>query len=471
MMKQFHDDVFDGDGNLIACPTRKCSNITGVLDLRRTYGKEKKKFIYVCRPDDKRLPMFYVPYDIPYSFDKTPMSLYVMVQFKHWEKEYPLGTLVQNFGPVDDPVNFYEYMVYAKRLNASNQLLAKEAKDGVVLMGDVPLRKGVRVVTIDSSETVDFDDAFSFDDEKVSVYITHVPYVLDKLNLWGVLTDRVSTLYLPDKRRTMLPTNVTQHCSLTAGQQRVCFVVDFYHDGKIDCSMCRVRVNANLYYDKPTAEYEDIVAKHGDDVVARYMVKFNQHCASVIREGGGIYTTIMKPPPPSALLPAYYRHYATYTRTGDYLQMSSPIRRLVDVLNMYKLSEELGMYVFSQAAKDFHASWYNRLDDLNSSMRNTRHVQNKCKLLEIFSIHHHQEHEGYVFEPRAHSLGGFKHNVYLPSLKASTSFVHPSELAEGLHWFTIYVFHDDASLKKKIKLKLTTPTLATTDESVGSFLE
>jgi exoribonuclease R len=62
----------------------------------------------------------------------------------------------------------------------------------------------------------------------VSIYIANVTIWLDALNLWQSFSKRISTIYLPDKKRPMLPTILSDClCSLQEKAKRVAFVLDF----------------------------------------------------------------------------------------------------------------------------------------------------------------------------------------------------------------------------------------------------
>ena len=66
--KLFNQDVFCLESNnvkILHSSVRSVEYIPGVLVLEgdKKYGKYKKKFLYKCIPDDKRLPFFLVPYE------------------------------------------------------------------------------------------------------------------------------------------------------------------------------------------------------------------------------------------------------------------------------------------------------------------------------------------------------------------------------------------------------------------------
>ena len=78
----------------------------------------------------------------------------------------------------------------------------------------------------------DFDDAFSvkkIDSDKtiVSVYIANVSLWMEAMNLWDSFSERISTIYLPDQKRPMLPSILSDClCSLIEGEQRFAFTMD-----------------------------------------------------------------------------------------------------------------------------------------------------------------------------------------------------------------------------------------------------
>jgi exoribonuclease R len=464
--KMFINDSFDESGNIILSPTRSNTYIPGVLDLRRTYGKENKKFLYLCRPDDKRLPFFYVPYDIPYSFDKLTGCIYITFQYKHWNYTFPCGTITQNFGNVNESNNFYEYILYCKSLNVSIQSFTKESIQKMKhyqpeKTSIIPFRNA-KVFTIDSKDSIDRDDGLSIDDEKVSIYITLVPFVLDILDLWDSFTTRISTIYLPDKKRPMIPCILAQLCSLVEKSERCCLALDLFHNGTIELNVCRVKIFKNFgYSDTELNDFESYRrlleisgCKSSYDLITHYMIKYNKITGEMIEKG--IYKTVYKPDiAPAEVLPAYFKQYSQYEYEGDYLQITSPIRRLVDILNMYQICKEKNLIQFSEKANTFYDIWYNKIDYMNISMRHIRQVQNKCKMLSLFETHQYQQFNAYFFDRIERSDGRYKYNVYIPELELSSRFTHSDKFDDySQHLVTIYVFHDESMLKKKIKLQI-----------------
>ena len=64
---------------------------------------------------------------------------------------------------------------------------------------------------------------------RISIYISNVTLLLDNLGIWKSFSDRVSTIYLPDRKRPMLPTILSDGlCSLVQDKSRLAFVMDLY---------------------------------------------------------------------------------------------------------------------------------------------------------------------------------------------------------------------------------------------------
>ena len=66
---------------------------------------------------------------------------------------------------------------------------------------------------------------------RVSIYIANVFLWLETLDLWKTFSHRVATIYLPDRKRPMLPTVLSDTlCSLQENQNRFALAMDIYID-------------------------------------------------------------------------------------------------------------------------------------------------------------------------------------------------------------------------------------------------
>jgi hypothetical protein len=87
-LQLFDGDVFtyvDTVLNIIDSPVRKSVYLTGVLKLDdgKTYGRtsNKKRLLYKCMPNNKKLPFFLIPYDIKIGFNKKHKNKLVLFKF------------------------------------------------------------------------------------------------------------------------------------------------------------------------------------------------------------------------------------------------------------------------------------------------------------------------------------------------------------------------------------------------------
>ena len=435
--------------------------IPGILNTQRTFGKEKNKFLYLCEPDNKELPYFYIPYEIPPNFEKKRINLYITFSFKHWDLELPVGNITQNFGSIEEPSHYYEYSLYCNELNCSIKKFTNVATKKVHEYScDLPLRK-VNVFTIDGPESIDLDDALSVDSEKVSVYISLVPYVIDKLNLWDSFTSRISNIYLPDRRHTMLPNIISSLWSLNEKEERACLALDFYFSGQTTLSVCKVKVSRNFSYAETSlneyADYSKLLSISGCDnsheLVQYYMIKFNTYCASILKKG--IFTVTVKPDElPHSLLPVYYKQYSQYEYKGDYLQITSPIRRLVDIINMYHLCIEQNLLDFNTTFCD---KWYNEIELLNNSLRRIRKAQNQCKMLDVATREQDKLFNAILFEKTEQDkFNLFNYKIYIPELRLTSTVKTENDYENFIEKeVKLYVFQDEKRVKRKIRFQLT----------------
>ena len=112
---------------------RSMPSIPGILVLNggKTFGKYKDKYLYKCIPDDKRFPIFTIPYALKLGFSKNIDNKYIVFRFDNWSDKHPQGTIVSVLGDVDVLANYYEYQLYCKSLYASIQTFNKTVTDAL----------------------------------------------------------------------------------------------------------------------------------------------------------------------------------------------------------------------------------------------------------------------------------------------------------------------------------------------------
>ena len=526
--KLFNHDVFQIDesgANIITHSSVRSSTMSGILILKKnkTYGKINSKLLYRCIPDDKRLPIFLVPFNLDTKqFSKEYINKYVIFKFANWDNKHPIGMLSQVIGNVDVENNYYEYVLHCKCLNTSmsyfnksmNQRLKTNSVDlyfdTILKTTSLQDRRSINVYTIDSSKTLDYDDAFSivnYDDYIVlSIYIANVSIWLDVLNLWEAFSRRVSTIYLPDKKRPMLPVILSENlCSLKQGVDKIALAMDIkIKDDIIDISYHNTIINVNrnmVYQSDELLENKDyqyafkitnilnqnnkLITKISTSIefVTYLMLLFNKHSGSVmIKHNNGIYrgtkhnivpstssTTSKAPDELSEFLNIWKGMSGEYTsyenvkphlilKFDNYIHITSPIRRLVDLLNITILQHNLGLVKFTTNALLFYQNWIKELDYINTTMRSIRKIQYDCSLLHMCL---HDEtiiekiYKGYIFDKLMRDDALYKYMVYLPEIKMVSPITLRNEIDNyATREFKLFVVTGEDNIKKKIRIQI-----------------
>jgi len=537
--KLFSNDVFmidkQGTASIVHSSIRVGGSIPGILVLKsnKTYGRDSKsnKMLYKCIPDDKRILPFLIPYEFKkIGFSKVFPNLYITFVYNSWDNKHPIGTLHNVIGQVDVLDNYYEYQLYCKSLNASIQKFTKDTSKALKInshnafienistkyesIEDRTCKKEWKIFTIDPPNSNDFDDGFSIKSignniEQLSIYISNVTVWMDVLNLWESFSQRISTIYLPDKKRPMLPTILSDClCSLQANTTRIAFVMDIFIDSvtfeikEIKYNNSKINVIKNYIYEEgeliSNSEYVHLMnvtkelskkykyinsVRNSHDIVCYLMTFMNYHCAkNMIQFENGIFrSTIIKSEfdVPSFVpedvakfikiwkstcgqyingneLNGEYRH--DILEMDAYIHITSPIRRLVDLLNIIKFQKNNRIIHLSNESELFYDKWSNQLEYINTTMRSIRKVQCDCSLLHLCSNNTEvmeKEYDGYVFDKITRNDELYQFIVYISELKLTSRVTLRDNLNNfEKHKFKLYLFQDEDSLKKKIRLQL-----------------
>jgi len=550
--KLFTNDVFTynkGMIEIIHSSMRYNENIPAVLILadNKTYGRENKgsnkqgKLLYKCIPDDTRIPVFLVPYEIKQmGFSKIFNNLYVTIRFTEWSTKHPHAIISQNIGSVDILNNFYEYQLYCKSLNTSIQKFNKSTSKAIdtIFTGSsgnanthdsfisslcskykqIEDRTTWETFTIDPPTSLDYDDAFSIKRVEngltmLSIYIANVTIWMDSLNLWSSFSQRISTIYLPDRKRPMLPTILSDClCSLQQNMRRFAFVMDVLIDSQnnvlsIKYSNCIIKVFKNFSYEEKmlimnpnyllllettkhlSHKYKYINnVRNSHEVVCYLMIFMNYHCAQeLFKFNNGIFrSTIIKKQIelPENLpddvnqfikiwnsasgqyidissIPAENKQLLTKHQLLDmdaYIHITSPIRRLIDLLNMIQFQINYNLISLSSDAIEFYNKWIIQLDYINITMRSIRKVQSDCNLLDMCYNEPgtlEKVYDGFCFDKLVRNDGLYQFIVFLPELRLASRITMRENLENyDKKQYKLFLFNNEEKFKKKIRLQL-----------------
>ena len=164
------------------------------------------------------------------------------------------------------------------------------------------------------------DEGIGIKDNILSVYIANVPLLIEFYELWNSFSERISTIYLPDRKRPMLPTLLSENlCSLLENEDRFVFCMDIIlnedKDKILDITLnnALIKISKNFRYDN-TKEYEENTnykdvfdtcvklckkykyikdIKDSHDLIAFLMILMNFESAKkMINYSDGIYRTL-----------------------------------------------------------------------------------------------------------------------------------------------------------------------------------
>lgn len=573
--KLFSNDLINDKGEIIHSYVRTCQSLAGVLLLEenKTFGRTqtRKKLLYKCVPDDKRLPVFLVPYEVSFGFSKNIINKYVVFQFNKWVNKHPEGLLTDVLGDVDKLDVFYEYQLYCRNLHVSmtnfnkkvHQTFHKEKQqehiEKILKNSNYEIENRVKshtVYTIDPKTSMDYDDGFSIkllsnseeNGERkwnISIYIANVFFWLETFDLWKSFSKRVSTIYLPEQRRPMIPTILSDNlCSLLENQNRFAFCIDLEiieNDNKVIINEDAIRFKSVLINIAKNYEYEEAellenldyinllnLTKKKDknvsdshDVISYWMTYTNRICAEKLaNKKTGIFrstvcsqkknkkqilnisvsTNLEKNDDQYNILNIENNHFSKKENdnfeklnketkrlienwnniSGKYIVFSenallkhelldidcyahitSPIRRLVDLLNQIIFFEKYRLVKkINNETKSFVENWLSQIEYINVSMRSIRKIQTDCEMIRKVSINPvimENIYEGTIFDKIKKNNGLFSFMVYLHDLKLLSRIVTTEEIENNsIHNFKLYFFGDEYNYKKKIKLMIYT---------------
>lgn len=375
-----------------------------------------------------------------------------------------------------------------------------------------------RCITVDPENSVDFDDAIGCNtlpnnNWVVFIYIANVPAWVKALNYWDNIKHRCSTIYLPKKKYSMFPSILGDDLmSLVANKQRhavrmkieinpndISNIVDVTIDPVI------VTVSKNYTYDDPdlpkditykllnkitlacnaVTNYMDVI-NDSHAVVAYWMTCMNHQIGrklvsinkGIVRCIAGKDTvkscisSIKTKDIPAGVVSCASRWGClggkymlssenighTYIGNGldAYAHSTSPIRRLVDIVNLSRILEHEAKETWGTQGNNALTEIETMLDTINDKMRRIRKTTQQCCLLHVCSVFDNVNNTvtGYCMPAYNSCETDTDIPIYIPSLQL-ISYVKYAERYTPLssHKFKILVFQDKSTFHTKVKLQ------------------
>ena len=499
-----------------------------LLEGNKTFGRtpNNKRLYYKCIPENKNYPVFLVPYDIKVGFSKHQQNKYVLFKFSNWTSKHPIGELTESLGDVNQLEAFYEYQLHCRKLHTSIKQITNNT---AVSLKKTPENEFIQqiiantnyqiqdrtdefVFSIDPNGSKDFDDAFSIEKQediyKVSVYIANVYVWMEALDLWEHLTDRVSTIYLPDKKRPMLPLVLSDSlCSLQENELRIALSMDIYFDKdgnqlktrEIEYNNVVIKTCKNFVYEEKKLlknnNYKEMMnltklinpsVRDSHELVEYWMIRMNTVTGgSMERNKSGIFRKAIYKNNTTTILDQSFDKDTTnfikswnntdckYVRyendivlrhdmmdISSYIHITSPIRRMVDLLNQIIIMKtEHLVNTISLKAESFLMKWLGDIDTLNERMKSIRKVQTDCQLL--FQCNNNRDwldesHKAVLFGKTERNDGTYSYIAYLSTINAVTRIRTDQNIDDfTVHSCRLFTFNDEEHITNKIKCQLT----------------
>ena len=342
------------------------------------------------------------------------------------------------------------------------------------------------IFSIDNDTTTDYDDAMSITENpdgstRISIYIANVIVWLQELDAWNTTNSRVSTIYLPTRKIPMFPPDISENlCSLMEKRERFAITMDYVilPNGKPSISVCHTKiiVKKNYRYDAENlhknphytrllhiTQRTDATITNSHDLVAYWMIKMNMEIGHILHKNSmGIFRLVSSSSQTNEnnntissnghaldinterILYNLHNHISSEYRrfsAGDtfihstmeienYAHFTSPIRRLVDLLNQIYIWKLYGGFAGARVADETRYSnmhffldhWTSptQLSAINSQMKAIRSAQTACELLYICSLNTDmisRVYPGVVLDKHPGTNNTTEYTVYISELK------------------------------------------------------
>ena len=148
--------------------------------------------------------------------------------------------------------------------------------------------------------------------------------------------------------------------------------------------------------------------------------------------------------------------------TQPYLNITSPMRKITDIINLSVLQNIKGNFHCTEQFCAFYSYWINHLNYINSYVKDSKKIQNKCQLLNRCIQRPEDIYNGVIIDicPQNERCGGGgggngnnKYVVYLEKINLISKFISNQSYDIGyVGTFKIYVFINELNMKKKIRI-------------------
>jgi hypothetical protein len=322
---------------------------------------------------------------------------------------------------------------------------------------------------------------------------------------------RVANIYLPHKKINMLPSIfIDTFLNLKENTTRLALAFDItIQEGnviKVQPTTCIIHINKNYAYNEPQLSanknyklintvvktmdnMENIKALESGNNDSRKLIEYlmiivNNYCAkqlftstecSPLKGIFKIYIPNTNTHPQTHFLKNIDNHYISkihekmnaqfvsssycflHKITNPYLNITSPLRKLTDTINLCVFQNMNAMFYFTEQFQTFYSFWINNLNYINAYFKYSKKIQNKCQLLNRCIQNPEEIYSGIIVEilPQIEDRHKqhYKYVVYFKTIHLFSKFITIHMYDVGyIGTFKLYVFINELNLKKKIRI-------------------
>jgi exoribonuclease R len=155
-----------------------------------------------------------------------------------------------------------------------------------------------------------------------------------------------------------------------------------------------------------------------------------------------------------------YEDHKPHELIGDgisyYTHITSPIRRIVDCVNLLELQKD--QFEWSSNSNDFIVKWLKSIEFINKQTKSIRKLQNEVELLTQYEKNNKQIYTGSVFSRESivkNENTVFKYRVFIPSIKLLTTMKSDKYIKDySTVDFSIHLFLDESKMSQKARLQI-----------------
>jgi hypothetical protein len=428
-----------------------------------TYGRKGDRFLYKCITCFNET--LYVAYDPNKKqiFQKNYVNKYILVN----NDSVVNCHISKTIGLVSDIEAFYEYNYHVIVCKYSLVQLPILQPIAQLIAQPITQPNDSKIYTIDPIGSDDLDDAFSLTDNKLKIMIANVPlnssthklsstiYSCKGLKNIHMIKDYKKHSLLADKT----PKNVLcLEINLETREHKLyntSIIVDKNLNYDSDAVIIQRLIETTKFLNNNFKKLfdDDIVDSHKS--IEYIMIYFGLYCANILAKYNcGIFRISEEDYTLKYIKASYTTDIQKNLQFNDYyVHITSPIRRLVDCINMNFINcILLNGEINNNITKEF-------IDSLNIQQHRIKKLQVQLQLLEL--LEDDKQNDKHVYKG---TIVGTEHNKYVVKLhieslsNGSRSIIIETKLQEqylinSTYNFVVYLFENKTNFKQKIKIR------------------